>query len=107
MIGAKFTYLVDSTSRTAKDIIQNGRFEVQKQNVANFGITKSIIWVKAKLINSSPKNYFKLILSYPILDEITFFFPENKVYKNLKAHDACGMLIKGFHWNKRDLSIIL
>lgn len=35
------------------------------------------------------------------------FMPENKIYKNLKAHDACGMLIKGFHWNKRDLSIIL
>ena len=88
MIGAKFTYLVDSTSRTAKDIIQNGRFEVQKQNVANFGITKSIIWVKAKLINSSPKNYFKLILSYPILDEITFFFPENKVYKSYQCGES-------------------
>ena len=88
MIGAKFTYLLDSTSRTAKDIIQNGRFEVQKQNVANFGITKSIIWVKAKLINSSPKNYFKLILSYPILDEITFFFPENKVYKSYQCGES-------------------
>jgi signal transduction histidine kinase len=88
MIGAKFTYLADSARRTAADIIQNGRFSAQKKEVANFGITKSVIWVKAALINSSTNNDFKLILSYPILDEITFFYPENKLYKRYEYGES-------------------
>ncbi|RYY07975.1 MAG: hypothetical protein EOP43_01570 [Sphingobacteriaceae bacterium] len=64
-----------------KDVLESKLFKESQQNVPNFQITKSSIWVKLKILNKTDLDHLTLELPYPTIDSITFInvLPNNNL----------------------------
>ncbi|MDJ1467676.1 sensor histidine kinase [Xanthocytophaga flava] len=62
----------DITTQLTIDEVQKKRFIVNKQKIVNFGVSKSVIWLRFTLQNQTPDNLF-LEISEPVIDSITLY----------------------------------
>lgn len=67
-------YLEDPQGVLTYDQVKEARFESLTHAVPNFGITHSTIWLRIDMLNQMPIQHFYLDLSYPILDEVDFYW---------------------------------
>lgn len=72
-IGSDVYILEDGTGTlTIDDVIRSGKFEKSTQQVPNFEITESSIWVRFTITNESDNNEIALELAYATIDSVTF-----------------------------------
>ncbi|RZL38207.1 MAG: GHKL domain-containing protein [Pedobacter sp.] len=76
-LGKKVTYFEDKsaslTLEQVKQLDKNGKFKAGKQNILNFGNTKSAFWIKLKYIPSKHvQNYFTV--DAPNIENVDFYW---------------------------------
>ena len=83
-------FLVDNSRHlTLERVEKSKRFQTADKNL-NFGYSNGNVWVKIKLASLSAREsrYF-LELQYPLLDDITFYYPaQNNEYQAIRNGDS-------------------
>ncbi len=83
LLGECFYYFKDSSNADFETIRTKADFKKQNAEVANFGLAEGAIWIKATLENKSEDEDYKIIIDYPIIDKVQFYFPENDKYSSI------------------------
>ena len=79
------TYEDPSSKRSLEEVIQTGKFVPNHNKIANFGLTKSTIWIRFQVADAEKAGDYYLQLKSPNLDKVAFFYPEQGKYKELKS----------------------
>lgn len=79
------TYEDPSGNLSLKEVIENGKFIPNHHKIANFGLTKSTIWIKFNVADVQNSIDFFLQLKSPNLDKVAFYYPEHGQYKEIKS----------------------
>ena len=61
-------------------LLKDQQFERSKQQVPNYGVTKSNIWIRMDIRNNSNEEWM-LVIGFPNIDTVSFYYPENGIYK--------------------------
>ncbi|MBC8984527.1 GHKL domain-containing protein [Pedobacter sp. N36a] len=79
------TYEDSSGNLSLEEIIKNGKFVANHHKIANFGLTKSTIWIKFNVADIQNSTDFFLQLKSPNLDKVAFYYQEHGQYKEIKS----------------------
>jgi len=91
-IEKNISYLIDKKEIYSLGDIRSGRlgsdFKKHKAEPLNFGYSSSVFWIRIIITNNRyvGRKWF-LEAGYPLLDDITFFFPDGDGYSKLHAGD--------------------
>ncbi|HVD97158.1 MAG TPA: 7TM diverse intracellular signaling domain-containing protein [Cytophagaceae bacterium] len=78
-----------STSLPFEAIRKNDKFQLVKLEVPNFGVKKSVFWLKFNINNQTDEDHLLLQLSYPLMDEADLYIVNNDgTYSVIKAGDT-------------------
>ena len=78
-------------SHTYKNIMNEKKFIPYSKVTSNFGMSKSVFWIKVSLLNKEEKNTKKVLnFLYPLLDAVTLYKVENN---RLIQHKQEGFLV--------------
>ncbi len=82
-------YLLDpSDSLQLADVLAKGTFRKIDKQIPNFAITTDVLWLRFTVANRTSEPYLKIDITYPILDEIDFFYPgQDGQYKMIASGD--------------------
>src|SRR5579872_457503 len=75
----KFIQIFEDNSGllTFEQVRNSEKFEISKDDIPNFKITKSTFWLKVELENETYDPTVILTLAYPVLDCVEFYAPDN------------------------------
>ncbi|SHG01131.1 sensor histidine kinase [Pedobacter caeni] len=90
------TYEDPSGQLSISEIIKRDDFKPNYRKIANFGLTKSNIWLKIKIADPKTNQAFFLQLKSPNLDNVVFYYPEHNVYKPIYSGNSTPL-------SKRDI----
>lgn len=79
------TYEDSSGNRSLEEVIKNGKFIPNHHKIANFGLTKSTIWIRFNVADAQKPTDFFLQLKSPNLDKVAFYYPEHGQYREIKS----------------------
>lgn len=79
------TYEDSAGNRSLEEVIKNGKFVPNHHKIANFGLTKSTIWIRFNVADAQKSTDFFLQLKSPNLDKVAFYYPEHGQYKEIKS----------------------
>lgn len=68
-----------------EQVLKKSEFRPNYNKIANFGLTKSNIWIRIKIADPAKANDFYLQLKSPNLDKVVFYYPENGNFKTIKS----------------------
>ncbi|MBV8254164.1 MAG: GHKL domain-containing protein [Chitinophaga sp.] len=74
-------YFLDPTGKADfKEILHQGNFQKLQKQIPNFGLTKDAIWLRFTVANKTGENGLLFNVTYPILDLIDLYYPDEKGY---------------------------
>ena len=88
-VHGQMEYLVDpSDTLKLADVLARGQFKPIDKQIPNFAITPDVLWLRFTVANRTQEPHLKIDITYPILDEIDFFYPgENGQYQMMESGD--------------------
>lgn len=84
-----FAFEDSTASLSFEEVLKNKKFSSVPLEVPNFGVKKSVFWLRFKINNQTDENQLLLQLSYPLMDEADLYTinPDGS-YTVLKAGDT-------------------
>ncbi|WP_316820613.1 7TM diverse intracellular signaling domain-containing protein [Pedobacter gandavensis] len=79
------TYEDSSAQLSLGEVIKKGEFRPNYNKIANFGLTKSNIWIRIKIVDHKIASDDYLQLKSPNLDKVVFYYPERGQFKAVKS----------------------
>ncbi|UKJ09000.1 7TM diverse intracellular signaling domain-containing protein [Solitalea lacus] len=78
-----------SGNESLQQVISKSKFTLCKEDVPNFGISKSAFWLKFSIQNTTPKSQLLLLIENPIIDEIEYYqVKDNKTVNQFELGDT-------------------
>ncbi|MBB2151324.1 sensor histidine kinase [Pedobacter gandavensis] len=88
------TFEDPSAKLSLEEVIKKAEFRPNYNKIANFGLTKSQIWIRIKIADPKMASDYYLQLKSPNLDKVVFYYPEKGQYKTVKSGNEVSILLR-------------
>lgn len=87
MVGKHVQMYEDATGNmTLDDVMHRAAFKPSDKDVPNFNISASAFWLKLDICNEQDDPHIMLVLAYPQLDKVDFYYPDSLGHYHLEKN---------------------